>query len=64
MKPINEIRFILCAINIFIMISTGDIQFFSGVEGFLYVGTLIFTGCILGCWMTSLLVAFKKWWRE
>lgn len=66
MKPINEIRFRLCFLTSMILLQICRSLYPSG-SGWFGLATMVLVcvfGVWLGCFVTNLLIAFKKWIKE
>ena len=64
MKPINEIRYILCLLSVGALLHLDGGSVPDGWAGLVCWGMLILGGIGIGSFLTALLIAFKKWWRE
>lgn len=66
MKPINEIRIRLGSLVCCILIPLLNdyYPYGSGWSGFFMMILVCLIGISVGCFITSLLIAFKKWWKE
>lgn len=67
MKSITEIRIRLCALTCFILLSLCS-DYYPPGSGWTGLSNnemwLCMLGLVLGCFVTNLLIALKKWWRE
>ena len=66
MKSVNEIRLRLCFLIFYITLwSFLDCCLpGSGWEGLFNLILICMLGLVMGCFMTNLLIVFKKWWKE
>ena len=64
MKPLNEIRFWLCAASFIVLLKTDGKFIPTGWWGLGCLVILIGVAIWAGFHLTDLLIAFKKWWRE